>query len=61
MMIADVGFISKVTGSKRAMVAPGPSPGNTPINVPIKTPKKQRKRLIGWRQTEKPRVIDSHI
>jgi hypothetical protein len=39
------GFIPKVTGRRREMVATGPIPGRTPIRVPINTPKKQKKRL----------------
>jgi hypothetical protein len=50
------GFIPKVTGRRREMVATGPIPGRTPIRVPINTPKKQKKRLWRLEATLKPRA-----
>lgn len=56
MMIAEVGPIGKVRGSKMAMVAVGPSPGRTPINVPIMTPMKHAKRLSTVNVVLKPKM-----
>ena len=37
-MMADVGFIENVSGSKMAMPLAPPSPGNTPIKMPSVIP-----------------------
>jgi hypothetical protein len=55
MIMEVTGFIPKVTGKRREIVAVGPIPGNTPMRVPIRTPRKQKKRLIGLKATPKPR------
>jgi hypothetical protein len=41
MMIAVTGSMPKVTGSRIAIVAAGPSPGSTPISMPTTTPMRQ--------------------
>jgi hypothetical protein len=41
MMIAVTGSMPKVTGSRIAMVAAGPSPGRTPTSIPMTTPIRQ--------------------
>jgi len=38
MMIADVGFMANVSGSRIATPLAPPSPGNTPINTPSRMP-----------------------
>ena len=38
MMIAEVGFIEKVSGSKIATPLAPPNPGSTPISTPKITP-----------------------
>ena len=38
MMIADVGFIENVSGSRIATPFAPPSPGSTPINTPSVMP-----------------------
>jgi len=56
MIIEVTGFIPKVMGNRREMVATGPIPGRTPIKVPIRTPKKQNKRLVKVKATPNPRL-----
>jgi hypothetical protein len=41
MIIAPIGVILNVIGSKMEMVATGPIPGRIPIRVPSSTPVKQ--------------------
>ena len=52
-MIAETGEMWKVEGNSKEMVATGPIPGSTPIKVPITHPMKQKRRLFGWKITEK--------
>jgi hypothetical protein len=56
VMMAETGAKWKVVGRRRAMAAVGPKPGRTPTRVPIKHPKKQRKRLVGWKTMENPKI-----
>jgi hypothetical protein len=56
MIIEVTGFIPKVTGKRREIVATGPIPGRTPIRVPINTPIKQKRRLFRLKTTLKPRA-----
>jgi hypothetical protein len=44
-------------GRRRAMVAAEPRPGRMPTMTPRETPAKQTRRLMGWRETEKPRAM----
>src|SRR4051812_47127841 len=45
MMIADVGFIENVSGSRIAMPLAPPRPGSTPISTPSVTPTSMKPRL----------------
>ena len=47
MIMAEIGFILKVAGSKIEIAPIGPIPGRTPTNVPNNTPKKQKKTFVG--------------
>src|SRR5581483_8705872 len=55
MMIADVGDIPKVSGSRSATPDTGPMPGRAPISVPTATPASAMNRLKGVSAIEKPR------
>src|SRR3972149_1012662 len=55
MMMAEVAFMPKVTGSSRLIPARGPTPGRTPTIVPVRQPTKAYTRFMGARATEKPR------
>jgi hypothetical protein len=48
MMIADTGFVWKVEGRRREIVATGPMPGRTPIKVPMRQPIKQKNKFSFW-------------
>jgi hypothetical protein len=62
MIKAETGEeMRKVMGSNIEMEATGPSPGRTPTSVPMKTPIRQRRRLKGWKEIEKPYRIPSII
>ena len=54
-MIADVGGMEKVSGSRIATPLAPPSPGSTPMIVPSVMPTMARNRLWGWSATWKPR------
>src|ERR1044072_7139761 len=54
MMIAVTGSMPKVSGSRIADVAAGPSPGRTPISMPMTTPIRQYRRFAGSSTTPKP-------
>jgi hypothetical protein len=41
MMMAVTGSSLKVSGSRIAIVAAGPSPGSTPMSMPMTTPRRQ--------------------
>jgi hypothetical protein len=51
MIIAPIGVMRKVAGSKRDIAPTGPMPGSTPISVPVRTPMKQYNRFTGSRAT----------
>src|SRR5687768_17651696 len=54
MMIADVGDMENVRGSRMATPLAPPSPGNTPMRTPRMIPTNIRSRFIGVRMTLKP-------
>jgi hypothetical protein len=54
MMIAEVGGMVNVSGSRIAMPLAPPSPGNTPMMTPRMTPINISIRLKGDSATEKP-------
>src|SRR3954469_6025123 len=54
MMIADVGDIENVSGSRMATPLAPPSPGSTPMSTPSVMPTSMRSRFIGVRMTLKP-------
>src|SRR6185369_12868613 len=54
MMIADVGDMLKVSGSRIAMPLAPPSPGSTPMMTPSVMPSTISMMLYGWSTTEKP-------
>src|SRR5215217_8088521 len=54
MMIAEVGDIVKVSGSRMATPLAPPSPGSTPMSTPSVMPTIMRSRFIGVRMTLKP-------
>src|ERR1700693_178230 len=54
MMMAEVGFIENVSGSRIATPFAPPSPGNTPMITPRTIPTIIRPRLYGVRATENP-------
>src|SRR3972149_3703096 len=54
MMIAEVGGMVKVRGSRIATPLAPPSPGSTPMSTPRTTPTSIRRRLNGDRATAKP-------
>jgi len=54
-MMAEVGCIEKVKGSRMATPLAPPRPGRTPMMVPRPTPMTARKRLCGCSATWKPR------
>ena len=53
-MIADVGVIVKVSGSKIATPLAPPRPGNTPISTPRMMPTNMRSMFIGVKMMLKP-------
>src|SRR5439155_20164044 len=53
-MIADVGDIVNVSGSRMATPLAPPSPGSTPMSTPSVMPTSMRTRFIGVRMTLKP-------
>src|SRR5918996_1218753 len=54
-MIADVGGIVNVSGSRMATPFAPPRPGSTPMMVPSPMPRTATKRLKGVIATRKPR------
>src|SRR6185295_4983663 len=54
MMMAEVGDIVNVSGSRMATPLAPPSPGSTPISTPSTMPTNIRPMFIGVRITEKP-------
>jgi hypothetical protein len=54
MMIADVGFIENVSGSRIATPLAPPSPGSTPISTPSVMPISMKPMLGSVRATAKP-------
>ena len=54
MMIADVGDMLKVSGSRMAMPLAPPSPGSTPMMTPSTMPSTISMMLYGCSTTEKP-------
>ena len=54
-MMAEVGGMENVSGSRMATPLAPPSPGRTPISVPSAMPMTARKRLWGWSAIPKPR------
>src|SRR3546814_11225183 len=54
MMIAEVGDIEKVSGSRMATPLAPPRPGSTPMITPSRMPVNIRTRLNGSRTTAKP-------
>lgn len=54
MMIAEVGDIVNVRGSRIATPLAPPRPGSTPISTPRMMPTNIRPMFIGVRITEKP-------
>src|SRR3954471_2084017 len=54
MMIADVGDIENVSGSRMATPLAPPSPGSTPMSTPSVMPTSMRSMFIGVRMTLKP-------
>jgi hypothetical protein len=53
-MMAEVGGIEKVSGSRIATPLAPPSPGRTPMTVPRVIPTTAMNRLYGVRATWKP-------
>jgi hypothetical protein len=53
-MMADVGDIVKVSGSKMATPLAPPSPGRTPISTPSRMPTSMSSRFCPVSTTEKP-------
>ena len=53
-MIAEVGDMPKVSGSRIATPLAPPRPGSTPIRTPSRMPITISIRLNGWITTEKP-------
>ena len=54
MMIAEVGFMLKVSGSRMATPLAPPSPGSTPISTPSVMPISMKPRLGSVAATPKP-------
>src|SRR5262245_21968922 len=54
MMIAEVGDIEKVSGSRMATPLAPPSPGSTPMITPNRMPTTISSRLNGWMTTANP-------
>ena len=54
MMIAEVGDIVKVSGSRIATPLAPPRPGSTPISTPSMMPTNISSMFIGVRMTAKP-------
>jgi hypothetical protein len=54
MMIAAVGPMLKVTGSRIAVPATGPMPGSTPISIPSRQPVSAKSRFVGCMAVAKP-------
>jgi hypothetical protein len=54
MMIAEVGDIENVSGSRIATPFAPPSPGSTPMITPSRIPITITSRLNGWRTVAKP-------
>src|SRR6188474_2011752 len=54
MMIADVGFIENVSGSRIATPLAPPSPGSTPISTPSRMPISMNSRFFQVSATAKP-------
>src|SRR5262245_26616432 len=54
MMIADVGGIEKVSGSRMATPLAPPRPGSTPISTPSRMPTSMNSRFFHVRATAKP-------
>src|SRR3954464_12809308 len=54
MMIAEVGDIENVSGSRMATPLAPPRPGSTPISTPRTMPTSMSTRFIGVRMTLKP-------
>ena len=54
MMIAEVGDIVNVSGSRMATPLAPPRPGSTPISTPRMMPTNMRTMFIGVRMTLKP-------
>ena len=54
MMMAEVGDIVKVSGSKMATPLAPPKPGNTPIKTPKIMPTNISSMFIGVKMTLKP-------
>ena len=54
MMMAEVGDMVKVSGSKMATPLAPPSPGSTPISTPRMIPTNIKTRFIGVRMTLNP-------
>jgi hypothetical protein len=54
-MIAEVGFMENVSGSRIATPLAPPRPGSTPMTVPSVMPSTASPRLAGCSATEKPR------
>ena len=53
-MIAEVGDIENVSGSRIATPLAPPRPGNTPMTTPSMMPTNMTNRLKGCRTTAKP-------
>ena len=53
-MIAEVGDIENVSGSRIATPLAPPRPGSTPMITPSMMPMTISRRLYGWRTTAKP-------
>src|SRR5262245_11454080 len=54
MMIAEVGFIENVSGSRMATPFAPPRPGKTPISTPSRMPTSIRKKFCSVRTTPNP-------
>jgi hypothetical protein len=54
MMIADVGGIENVSGSRIATPLAPPRPGSTPISTPSRMPTSMNSRFFQVRATAKP-------
>jgi hypothetical protein len=54
MMIAEVGFMLKVSGSRIATPFAPPRPGSTPISTPSRMPMNMKPMLGSVRATPKP-------